>query len=118
MGFDFSKYDSGSLGGPFITASEKVALASTGAPFHITRVSERASRFEHDTEYVLSCVIPEGVPGVDPGERTLTFPKGSNVGSRDALLAGMVDYFGGDDADDIPVVLTKAGKAYLIEAAR
>lgn len=116
MGFDWDKYDNGT-GGDFITAGEKNALKDTGAPFNILGVSERPSRFEHDAEYVIRIVVPDGVDGVAPGDRTLTFPKGTNVGSRDALLSGMIEHFATKGADELPAKLVKDGKAWLIRPA-
>lgn len=113
MGFNWDEYDNGG-GGDFITAIEKNALKDTGAPFNIMGVSERPSRFEHEAEFVLRIVVPEGVEGVAPGDRVLTFPKGTNVGSRDAVLSGMVGYFKEPDSDEIPAKLVKEGKAWLI----
>lgn len=113
MGFDFSKYDSG---GDFITAAEKKALAESGAPFTITGVSERESRFEHDTEFAIKIEVPEGVEDVDPGERVLTFAKGTGAESRDRMLAGMIAHFDAG-GDDIKAKLVKVGRAWLIRPA-
>lgn len=112
--FDFSKYDAG---GAYISASEKAALADTGAPFNIVGVIEREGKFESKREYLVKIIIPEGVEGVEAGERSLTFAKGSGADSRDALLEGMMGYFDGDDADEIPAKLVKVGRAWLIKAA-
>lgn len=115
MGFDWDKYDTGA--GDFITAAEKKALAESGAPFAITNVVERESRFEHDYEYVLKIIVPEGVEGVEPGERALTFAKGTGATSRDNALSGMIQYFGEPGSDDIAAKLVKKGRAWFVEAA-
>jgi hypothetical protein len=114
MGFNWDKYDTG---GDFISAAEKRALAESGAPFAITAVAERESRFEHDTEYVIKIVVPEGVEGVEAGERALTFAKGTGAESRDRALAGMIEYFDEDGADDIEAKLVKVGRAWFVKAA-
>lgn len=113
MGFDWDKYDTG--GGDFIGAPEKNALKDSGAPFTITGVTERESRWEHEAEYVIKVVIPEGVEDVEPGERLLTFAKGTGAESRDRTLTGMVEYFKEDDADDIEAKLTKVGRAWFVK---
>ncbi len=112
MGFNWDKYDTGS--GDFISAAEKKALADSGAPFAITGVVERESRFEHDTEFVIKIVVPDGVDGVEAGERALTFARGTGAESRDRTLAGMIEYFEQDGADDIPAKLAKVGRAWLV----
>lgn len=114
MGFDWDKYDSGGDGG-FISAAEKKALAESGAPFAIAGVTERESRFEHDYEFVIKIVVPEGIEGVEPGERALTFAKGTGAESRDRTLTGMVEYFGEKGADDIEARLTKVGRAWFVK---
>lgn len=114
-GFDWSKFDTGG-GGDFISAAEKKALAESGAAFTITAVKERESRFEHDTEFVISIVVPEGVEGVEPGDRALTFAKDTGADSRDRALTGMIEHFA-NDGDDIEAKLTKVGRAWLIKAA-
>lgn len=114
MGFNWEKYESG---GDYITAAEKKALAESGAPFGITGVIERESRFEHDAEFLLRLDVPDGIDGVEGGERALTFAKGSGADSRDAMLSGMVDYFDNPEADDIQAKLEKFGRAYLLKAA-
>ncbi len=114
-GFDWSKFDTGA-GGDFISATEKKALADSGAPFTITNVKERESRFEHDTEFVIDIVVPEGVDDVEAGERALTFAKGTGAESRDATLTGMIAYFE-NGGDDIEAKLIKVGRAWLIKAA-
>src|SRR5680860_1100990 len=98
MGFNWDKYDTV---GSFISAEEKALLAESGAPFSVTGVVERESRFEHDTEFVIKIIVPEGIEDVEPGERALTFAKGTGAESRDRTLTGMIEYFDEDDADDI-----------------
>jgi hypothetical protein len=115
MGFNWDKYDTG--GGDFISAAEKRALAEQGVPFSILNVVERESRFEHDSEFVIKIVVPEGVEGVEPGERALTFAKGTGAESRDRTLEGMMEHFGEDGADEIEAKLAKVGRAWLIKAA-
>lgn len=114
MGFNWDKYDTGS--GDFITAAEKKALTEAGAPFDITGVTERDSRFEHDTEFAIKILVPEGVEDVEPGERVLTFAKGTGAESRDKTLAGMIEHFD-EGGDDITAKLVKKGRAWFIEAA-
>ena len=113
MGFNWDKYDTG---GSFISAEEKALLAESGAPFAITGVVERESRFEHDTEFVVKTLIPEGIEGVEPGERALTFAKGTGAESRDRTLIGMMEYFDEHDAaDDITAKLEKVGRAWFVK---
>lgn len=114
MSFDFSKYETG---GDYISAAEKAALADSGAPFNITGVLERDGKFESKREFLVKIVVPEGVEGVEPGDRALTFAKGSGAESRDATLDGMMAYFDGPDADEIKAKLVKIGRAWLIKAA-
>lgn len=112
-GFDWDRYDTG--GGEFISAAEKKALADSGAPFTITGVVERESRFEHDTEFAVKIIVPEGVEDVEAGERVLTFAKGTGAESRDRTLSGMIEYFAEDGADDIEAKLAKVGRAWLVK---
>lgn len=114
MGFNWDKYDTG---GSYISAAEKQALMECGVPFNITGVVERDGNFEHKREFAIKIIVPEGVEGVDPGERVLTFAKGSGATSRDATLEGMVAHFDADGADEIPAKLVKVGRAWLIKAA-
>jgi len=114
-GFDWSQFDTGA-GGDFVSAAEKKALAESGAPFTITGVSERESRFEHDFEFVIDIVVPEGVEGVEPGDRALTFAKDTGADSRDRTLSGMIEHFKGG-GDDIEAKLVKQGRAWFVRAA-
>lgn len=113
MGFNWDKYDTG--GGDFVSAAEKKALAESGAPFTITGVMERESRFEHDSEFVIKILVPEGVEDVEDGERILTFARGTGAESRDRTLTGMIEYFDEEDADDIEAKLEKVGRAWFVK---
>lgn len=116
MGFDWDKYDGGG-GGDFISAAEKKALAEAGAVFQITGVKERASRFEHDFEFVVDVLIPDGVEGVEPGERVFTFAKDSGAVGRDNALTGMIKHFTEEGGDDIDAKLAKIKRAWVLQGA-
>lgn len=114
MSFDWDRYDTG---GDYISAAEKAVLAETGAPFNVCGVVERDGKFESDREFAIKIVVPDHIPGVAPGERVMTFAKGSGADSRDAMLTGMIAYFDGPGADEIPAKLTKVGRAWLVKPA-
>lgn len=103
------------VGGNFVKAAEKQILMDEGVPFPITAVVEdQANKF--GPRFVAQVVIPEGVEGVEAGERAISFPIGT-VESRDRMLNQMVGYLDRGDADDVTVKLEKAGQSILIRAA-
>lgn len=113
MGFNWDKHE---MGGKFIGADEKAALKESGAPFNITGVAEVDGKFEHKREFHIKVIIPEGVDGVEAGDRTLTFAKGSGATSRDGMLEDMIRHFD-EDGDELPAKLVQVGRAWLIKAA-
>lgn len=112
MGF-FDEYKE--VGGNYIGAAEKAILMEGGVPFPILSVAmDEGSKY--GPRYAALAIIPEGVPDVTPGERTITFPTGT-VESRDRMLAQMMEYLDRPDADDVVVKLEKVGNSILIRKA-
>jgi hypothetical protein len=103
------------VGGNFIKAAEKKILMDEGVPFPITAVVEDQAN-KYGPRYVAKVVIPEGVDGVDAGERALAFPIGT-VESRDRMLNQMTAYLDREDADDVVVKLEQVGQSIIIRQA-
>lgn len=103
------------VGGNFIKAAEKQILMDEGVPFNITAVVEDQTN-KYGPRYAAQVVIPEGVAGVEAGERTISFPIGT-VESRDRMLGQMATYLDREDADDVVVKLEKVGQSILIRQA-
>jgi hypothetical protein len=111
MGFDFKKYDSG---GAWLSAAEKKAVAEAGIPFVIAGVRE--GEYDGNPRYVLDVIVPNPETG-DDEERLLGFPINSGVESRDRMLAALMEYLQGDDAEEVKAKLEKVGRAYIIREA-
>lgn len=103
------------VGGNFVKAPEKQILMDEGVPFPILKVVEdQANKF--GPRYAATVVLPEGVEGVEAGERVISFPIGT-VESRDRMLNQMETYLDREDADDVVVKLEKVGQSILIRQA-
>lgn len=110
MAFDFEAYQSA---GNYVTGAEKLVIAQEGIPFTVRAVKPI---FKFDREnYELTVDLPNPETG-DEEERTLSFPIGSNVESRDRMLAGMKEHLEGG-GEPIRAKLDKKGQAYLLVAA-
>lgn len=111
----FDEYQDIGGGGAFIKAPEKEALANQGVPFEITKVLDDDEN-KYGARYVLRIVVPEGVEGVDGGDRSMSFGKDS-VESRDRMLRQVQQYVEREDAEPVVVKLSMVGKSWILSNA-
>jgi hypothetical protein len=96
------------LGGDFVAPAEKAELVASGDSFPITGVRFKAStKQDWPDQYYIDIEL-------DGEGRTLTFGKGSGVGTRDDLCEKLMAYFE-VDSEPVLVTLRKEGKSFLLD---
>ena len=94
--------------GNWIGKNEKEVLIADGTALPVVSVRKEANPFEKEsTRQVL-------VVDLDGEEKSISFTYG-NVQSRDVFLDSLAEYLNGEDVEPVTVVLTKSGRAILVE---
>ena len=97
--------------GSFLKAPDKQFLIENGVDFLVVGLV-----FDEDNQYGERYIAAISCPNEDTGKfeaRRISFPVGSNVPSRDAMMKAMHAYMEGDDAEPVPLKLTKVGNAIV-----
>jgi len=104
------------LGGSYINADEKKVIMDNGIPLRVVAVIQEETNQFNQPRFVLQVIVPNPETGEDE-TRKLAFPYGSGAESRDRMLAGMMEYLGANDGEEIAVKLEKQGRAYFLRQA-
>lgn len=100
--------------GRYLKSEDKSILIDGGVPFTIDSLY-RDDENQYGPRYVAGCTIPDlNGSGDDKEEVKISFPLGSGVDSRDALLTQMEEYLDSDDGEPVEVKLAKTGRAINI----
>lgn len=100
------------VGGSFVNAEEKQALAEAGMPIPISGVSLQDGQFGE--QYLLQVALEDPATG-DVEDRVMAFSTKS-VESRDRMLEAMSEWFKSGGAP-VSVKLEKVGRSWLLRKA-
>lgn len=115
MGF-FDQYTDTAGGGSFMKEQDKAFLINNGIKFEIYALQFEKSE-EYDDRWVAFVRVPNPETG-EMEERKIGYPVGTNVPTRDNMLAAMKQYFDTEeDPQPVEVKMSKPGRAILIHNA-